>query len=99
MRIDFDIKVDILKRTHNVEVDMGKLQVAYRETITQFVEDTYTHKKQTGGSGQFAKIDYEIELKEQNSGYTFESHVTASNVPREYWSVVEKHFKPRQKEH
>ena len=90
--LHLDIKVDILKRTHNVEVDMGKPQVAYRETITQFVEDTYTHKKQTGGSGQFAKIDYEIEPGEQNSGYTFESHVTGGNVPREYWSAVEKAF-------
>ena len=90
--LHLDIKVDILKRTHNVEVDMGKPQVAYRETITQFVEDTYTHKKQTGGSGQFAKIDYEIEPGDQNSGYTFESHVTGGNVPREYWSAVEKAF-------
>ena len=90
--LHLDIKVDILKRTHNVEVDIGKPQVAYRETITQFVEDTYTHKKQTGGSGQFAKIDYEIEPGEQNSGYTFESHVTGGNVPREYWSAVEKAF-------
>ena len=90
--LHLDIKVDILKRTHNVEVDMGKPQVAYRETITQFVEDTYTHKKQTGGSGQFAKIDYEIEPGEQNRGYTFESHVTGGNVPREYWSAVEKAF-------
>ena len=90
--LHLDIKVDILKRTHNVEVDMGKPQVAYRETITQFVEDTYIHKKQTGGSGQFAKIDYEIEPGEQNSGYTFESKVTGGNVPREYWSAVEKAF-------
>jgi|TARA_B110000003_G_scaffold45779_1_gene43724 elongation factor G len=90
--LHLDIKVDILKRTHNVEVQMGKPQVAYRETITQTVEDTYIHKKQTGGSGQFAKIDYEIEPGEQNSGYTFESHVTGGNVPREYWSAVEKAF-------
>ena len=90
--LHLDIKVDILKRTHGVEVNMGKPQVAYRETITQIVEDTYTHKKQTGGSGQFAKIDYLIEPGEQNSGYTFESKVTGGNVPREYWSAVEKAF-------
>ena len=59
--LHLDIKVDILKRTHGVEVDVGKPQVAYRETITQTVEDTYT-QKQTGGSGQFAKIDYIIDL-------------------------------------
>mgnify|MGYP003322297975 FL=1 len=90
--LHLDIKVDILKRTHGVEVNMGKPQVAYREPITQIVDDTYTHKKQTGGSGQFAKIDYLIEPGEQNSGYTFESKVTGGNVPREYWSAVEKAF-------
>ena len=90
--LHLDIKVDILQRRHGVEVNMGKPQVAYRETITQIVEDTYTHKKQTGGSGQFAKIDYLIEPGEQNSGYTFESKVTGGNVPREYWSAVEKAF-------
>ncbi len=53
--LHLDIKIDILQRTHGVEVTVGKPQVAYRETITQRIEDSYTHKKQTGGSGQFAQ--------------------------------------------
>jgi elongation factor G len=90
--LHLDIKVDILKRTHGVEVNVGKPQVAYRETITKLVNDIYTHKKQTGGSGQFAKIDYSIEPGEQGSGFVFESKVTGGNVPREYWPAVQKGF-------
>jgi elongation factor G len=91
--LHLDIKVDILRRTHNVDVEMGKPQVAYRETITQAVEDSYTHKKQTGGSGQYAKIDYTIEPGETGIGYEFESKISGGNVPREYWSAIEKAFK------
>ena len=90
--LHLDIKIDILKRTHGVDVNVGKPQVAYRESITQRVEDSYTHKKQSGGSGQFAKIDYILEPGEQNSGFTFESTVTGGNVPREFWPAVEKGF-------
>ena len=91
--LHLDIKVDILKRTHGVEVTVGKPQVAYRETITQRVEDSYTHKKQTGGSGQYAKIDYVVEPGEPGSGFQFESAVTGGTVPREFWPAVEKGFR------
>lgn len=91
--LHLDIKVDILKRTHKVEVDVGEPQVAYRETITQRTEDSYTHKKQSGGSGQYAKIDYVIEPNEPGEGYAFESKVVGGNVPREFWPAVEKGFR------
>ena len=91
--LHLDIKVDILRRTHGVEVEVGKPQVAYRETITKAVTDGYTHKKQTGGSGQYAKIDYTIEPGELGTGFVFESAVVGGNVPKEYIPAVEKGFK------
>ena len=90
--LHLDIKIDILKRTHGIEVDVGAPQVAYRETITQTVEDSYTHKKQSGGSGQYGKIDYVIEPQEPGAGFEFESKVTGGNVPREFWPAVQKGF-------
>ncbi len=90
--LHLDIKVDILKRTYGVDLVVGQPQVAYRETITQAIEDSYTHKKQSGGSGQFGKIDYRIKPGEPNSGFTFSSSVVGGNVPKEFWPAVEKGF-------
>ena len=91
--LHLDIKVDILKRTHGIEVVVGKPQVAYRETITKRVEDSYTHKKQSGGSGQYGKIDYTIEPGEAGTGFVFESKVVGGNVPKEFWPAIEKGFR------
>ncbi|EAS65049.1 elongation factor G [Photobacterium angustum] len=90
--LHLDIKVDILKRTYGVDLIVGQPQVAYRETITKPVEDSYTHKKQSGGSGQFGKIDYRIKPGEQGSGFKFSSTVVGGNVPKEFWPAVEKGF-------
>ena len=90
--LHLDIKVDILKRTYGVELEVGQPQVAYRETITSEIEDSYTHKKQSGGSGQFGKIDYRIKPGEPGSGFTFSSKVVGGNVPKEFWPAVEKGF-------
>ena len=91
--LHLDIKVDILKRTYGVELDVGEPQVAYRETITKEIEDSYTHKKQSGGSGQFGKIDYRIKPGEPGTGYVFTSSVVGGNVPKEFWPAIEKGFK------
>ena len=90
--LHLDIKVDILKRTYGVELEVGQPQVAYRETITAPLEDSYTHKKQSGGSGQFGKIDYRIKPGEPGSGFAFSSTVVGGNVPKEFFPAIEKGF-------
>jgi elongation factor G len=88
--LHLDIKVDILKRTHKVEVMVGAPQVAYRETITRKQEIDYTHKKQTGGTGQFARVILEIEPNDKGAGYEFESKIVGGTVPKEFIPGVEK---------
>jgi elongation factor G len=91
--LHLDIKVDILKRTYGVELVVGQPQVAYRETITRKIEDSYTHKKQSGGSGQYGKIDYTIEPGEPNTGFTFTSSCVGGSVPKEFHPAIEKGFR------
>ncbi|KTC79425.1 elongation factor G [Legionella cherrii] len=91
--LHLDIKVDILKRTYDVELIVGQPQVAYRETITKTVQDSYTHKKQSGGAGQYGKIDYTIQPGEPNSGFTFITSVVGGNVPKEFFPAIEKGFR------
>jgi elongation factor G len=88
--LHLDIKVDILKRTHKVEVVVGAPQVAYREAITRKITKDYTHKKQTGGTGQFARVILEIEPAEKGTGNSFESRIVGGSVPKEYIPGVEK---------
>ena len=88
--LHLDIKVDILKRTHKVEVNVGAPQVAYRETITGAPTVDYTHKKQTGGTGQFARVKIVVEPNEKGQGYEFENKIVGGVVPKEYIPGVEK---------
>ena len=88
--LHLDILVDRLKREFKVEANIGAPQVAYRETISHKIEHTYTHKKQSGGSGQFAEVKLEISPTEPGEGYSFESRIVGGTVPKEYIPGVEK---------
>ena len=88
--LHLDIKVDILKRTYKVDVSVGAPQVAYRETITKSIKHSYTHKKQSGGSGQFAAVELEVGPSGAGVGNVFESRIVGGAVPKEYIPGVEK---------
>jgi elongation factor G len=88
--LHLDILVDRLKREFKVEANIGAPQVAYRETIGHQIEHTYTHKKQSGGSGQFAEVKLVISPTEPGEGYSFESKIVGGSVPKEYVPGVEK---------
>jgi elongation factor G len=88
--LHLDIKVDILKRTYGVEANVGAPQVAYRETLVKATDVDYTHKKQTGGTGQFARVKLRLEPNETGKGNEFESEIVGGTVPKEYIPGVEK---------
>lgn len=88
--LHLDIKIDILKRTYKVEANIGAPQVAYRESLGKKAEIDYTHKKQTGGTGQFARVKLVFEPGEPGSGFVFESGIVGGAVPKEYVPGVEK---------
>ncbi len=91
--LHLEIIVDRLKREFKVEANVGQPQVSYREAITKAVKHREVYKKQTGGKGKFADIEFEIEPIKGNTGFEFENKVVGGNIPREFMSSVEKGFK------
>ncbi|AHJ66218.1 elongation factor G [Granulibacter bethesdensis] len=88
--LHLDIIIDRLRREYNVDCNIGAPQVAYRETISKSHTEVYTHKKQSGGSGQFAEVKIVFEPLERNEGIVFENKVVGGSVPKEYIPAVDK---------
>ena len=88
--LHLDILVDRMRREFKVEANVGAPQVAYRETITRAADIDYTHKKQTGGTGQFARVKFRVVPQEPGAGYIFENQIVGGSIPREYIPGVEK---------
>jgi elongation factor G len=91
--LHLDIIVDRMKREFKVEANVGAPQVAYREYLGKPVDIDYTHKKQSGGTGQFGRVKVKVTPGERGSGFVFKDEIKGGNIPKEYIPAIEKGFR------